>query len=57
MERLPEGNRPDALDVLSESQSANASVLKRVRRLKQLAIGNVCQATNRLDRRLGVRSI
>ena len=38
IERLPEGNRRAALDVLSETQTANASVLNRVRAWKQLAI-------------------
>jgi hypothetical protein len=42
---LPEGNRRAALDVLSESQSANTSVLNRVRGWKQLAIDVARQAT------------
>ena len=57
--RLPEGNRRAALDVLSESQSANTSVLNRVRGWKQLAIDVARQATNRLHQHLagGTRAL
>ena len=37
MERLPEGNRRAALDVLSEIRTANAPILNRVGAWKQLA--------------------
>jgi len=52
IERLPEGNRRAALDALSESQSANASVLSRVRGWEHLAIDKAQQATNRLHQHL-----
>ena len=48
MERLPQGNRRGALDVLSEIRFTNVSVLNRVQAWKQLAIDKVLQATNRL---------
>ena len=38
MERLPEGNRRAALDVLSEIRPKNASIVNRVRAWKQLSI-------------------
>ena len=38
IERLPEGNRRAALDVLSEIRPQNASILNRVRAWKQLSI-------------------
>ena len=38
IERLPEGNRRAALDVLSEIRPKNASIVNRVRAWKQLSI-------------------
>jgi hypothetical protein len=38
IERLPEGNRRAALDVLSEMRNKDASILNRVRAWKQLSM-------------------
>ena len=49
MERLPEGNRRAALDVLSEMRTSNAPILNRVRAWKQLAADLAPQIARRLN--------
>ena len=51
MERLPEGIRRSALDVLSERRTANVSILNRVGAWKKLAADLAQRITARLDQR------
>jgi AAA domain len=53
MERLPEGNRRAALDVLSEMPPKNASILNRVRAWKQLSTDLAQHIAARLNQRSG----
>jgi hypothetical protein len=52
MQRLPEGDRRAALDVLSKMRTTNAPVLNRVSAWKQLAAYLALQIANRPDQRL-----
>jgi hypothetical protein len=52
MQRLPEGDRRAALDVLSKMRTRNAPVLNRVSAWKQLAAYLALQIANRPDQRL-----
>ena len=52
MQRLPEGDRRAALDVLSKMRTTNAPVLNRVSAWKQLAAYLALRIANRPDQRL-----
>ncbi len=52
MERLPEGDRRAALDVLSKIRTTDAPVLNRVSAWKQLAAYLALQIASRLNQRL-----
>ena len=52
IERLPEGNRRAALDMLSETRASNSSIVNRLRAWKQLSI----QLAQRLAARLNQQS-
>ena len=55
MERLPEGNRRAALDVLSEILPKNASIVNRVRAWKHLFIDLAQRPATRLNQSSAAR--
>jgi hypothetical protein len=56
MERLPEGNRCAALDVLERKRVASAAVLNRVKGWEQLVIQTAQEISERLNQRLAGRA-
>ena len=56
MQRLPEGDRRAALDVLSKMRTTNAPLLNRVSAWKQLAAYLALRIANRPDQRLAVQA-
>ena len=55
MEKLPEGNRRAALDVLSEIRPKNASIVNRVSAWKQLSINLAQRPGTQLNRSSAAR--
>jgi ATP-dependent exoDNAse (exonuclease V) alpha subunit len=56
MERLPEGNRCAALDVLERKRVASVALLNRVKGWKQLVIETAQEISERLNQRLADRA-
>jgi hypothetical protein len=54
MERLPEGNRRAALDVLSEIRPEKAAIVKRVSKWNQLSTKLSQRITPRLNQRSAI---